>query len=137
MNKSHAVRQQFPPIVTKIYNRKQAHLESNHISECTNKNLQLREWWEMEFAVRIFQFVNINKNLTNISLVCKQWHKYSTNTILWKSLNIDTNMIRNINKFNTSLTRWKNIQHLHIYIGLDVNPCDALNVLQKLENECT
>jgi len=113
-------------------------VDESHINDLveSNKNVHHKEWHEMEFVIKIFEFVEIEHSIINISLVCKQWHKFSLHQSLWSSLMIDSKMITKIHTFSIKLNRWKRINTLSIYVGLDINLFRALEVLEKMECEC-
>ena len=111
-------------------------IETLHSIEKSNKNIHHKEWWEMEFVIKIFEFLDIASNITSISLVCNQWHTFSFNHSLWTSFRIDSKMITNIHTFSISLIRWKRIKTLSIHIGLDIDPFHAFEVLERLEFQC-
>ena len=98
-----------------------------------NTNHFIKNWWEMDFLTKIFELTNIEENVATLSLVCKRWNDECNNPLLWNSLILRTSTVNNL--YPISLSRWKSIEILDIYIGLDVDPFLAYNILNRLENE--
>ena len=96
----------------------------------------LKRWWELELVLLIFDCLDMSASIPSLGLVCSEWHRFALSPRFWKSLNLSGKMAHRIQTHKLSLRRWRHIDNLRIYVGLDSDPRRTLSVLHKLKAEC-
>jgi len=96
----------------------------------------LKRWWELELVLLIFDCLDVRSNASTLCAVCSAWHGFALSPRFWKSLDLSGKMAQRIETHKLSLRRWRNIEHLRIYVGLDTDPRRTLIVLRRLRSEC-